>query len=215
LWFASLCGLGQGRDMRRISGRPCSSAYVLATVCGYVGANIGLYSELFAEAVGPTGAVVSFEPSPGCVAALEARCQGSSACASWQVVAGALSDADGQAWLSMADGSTAPGNHLATARKTPPSRCASSERIQSLLPDTLPVSYQDRREGFEGEVIDGLGALLASRSLKAICAEVHFRALSERGKPAEPARMARLLKDLNFALTLDRPVTLCRSRRSD
>ena len=181
-----------------------------------VGANIGLYSELFAEAVGPTGAVVSFEPSPGCVAALEARCQGSSACASWQVVAGALSDADGQAWLSMADGSTAPGNHLADGPEN------STIHVRKLRADSVvaagypsPSVIKIDVEGFEGEVIDGLGALLASRSLKAICAEVHFRALSERGKPAEPARMARLLKDLNFALTwTDRSHFVAR-RRSD
>jgi hypothetical protein len=50
-------------------------------------------------------------------------------------------------------------------------------------------------------VLDGMGSLLAGQSLKAICAEIHFRALSERGKPAEPARIVRLLKDLNFAVT--------------
>jgi FkbM family methyltransferase len=167
-----------------------------------VGANIGLYSELFAEAVGPTGAVVSFEPSPDCVSALEARRQGSSAHASWQVVAGALADTDGQAWLSVADGSMAPGNHLADHPEN------STIQVRKFRADSLlaagyssPSVIKIDVEGFEGEVLDGMGALLAGQSLKAICVEVHFRALSERGKPAEPARMVRLLKDLNFSLT--------------
>jgi hypothetical protein len=50
-------------------------------------------------------------------------------------------------------------------------------------------------------VLDGMGDLLARRSLKAICVEVHFRALSERGKPGEPARLTRLLRDYSFAPT--------------
>ena len=38
-----------------------------------VGANVGFYSELFIDAVGPAGKVISFEPSPACVAMLERR----------------------------------------------------------------------------------------------------------------------------------------------
>ena len=167
-----------------------------------VGANIGLYSELFAEAVGSTGAVVSFEPSPDCVATIEARRLASSAKSSWQVVAGALSDTDGQAWFSVAGGSTAPGNHLADHPEN------STIQVRKFRADSIfaagypsPSVIKIDVEGFEGEVLDGLGALLAGQSLKAICAEVHFRALSERGKPTEPARMVRLLKEHNFTLT--------------
>jgi FkbM family methyltransferase len=167
-----------------------------------VGANVGLYSELFAEAVGSAGAVVSFEPSPDCVEAIEARCLQSSARASWQVVAGALADADGQAWLSVADGSTAPGNHLAD-------RAGNSViEVRTFRADSIiaagypsPSVIKVDVEGFEGEVLDGMGALLDSQSLTAICVEVHFRALAERGKQAEPARLVRLLKGKDFSLT--------------
>jgi FkbM family methyltransferase len=167
-----------------------------------VGANIGLYSELFAKAVGPTGVVVSFEPSPDCVAAVEARRQDSSACASWQIVGGALSDEDGSAWLSVADGNTAPGNHLADG----PGNAAiqvSKFRADSVVASgyPLPSVIKIDVEGFEGEVLDGMGDLLAHQSVRAICTEVHFAALNERGKQAEPARMARRLKNHDFALT--------------
>ena len=78
-----------------------------------VGANVGLYSELFAAAVGSAGKVISFEPSPDCVAIIEERRRSSSVGTPWEVIAGALSDDDGDAWLSVTNGSTAPSNHLA------------------------------------------------------------------------------------------------------
>jgi FkbM family methyltransferase len=166
-----------------------------------VGANIGLYSELFAEAVGPTGTVVSFEPAPDCVAALEARRQGSPAGAAWQIVPAALADADGRAWLCVADGSTAPSNHLANR----PERSAiqvRTFRADSILASGCPSPSVIKIdvEGLEGEVIDGMGALLGQPSLRVICTEVHFAVLHERGNPGEPARLVRLLKDQGFSL---------------
>jgi FkbM family methyltransferase len=166
-----------------------------------VGANIGLYSELFAAAVGSAGAVVSFEPSPDCVAAVEARRQASSSGAAWQVVGAALSDEDGWAWLSVAEGNTAPGNHLADRPGN------ATIQVQKFRADSViaagypaPSVIKIDVEGFEGEVLDGMEDLLASRSVKAVCAEIHFGALSERGKPEEPARLVRRLKDLDFVL---------------
>src|SRR5258708_259287 len=80
---------------------------------GDVGANVGLYSELFAMAVGPAGNVISFEPSPACVGILEERLRERAAGASWEVVPVALSDEDGAAWLSMGSGDTGHANHRA------------------------------------------------------------------------------------------------------
>ena len=96
-----------------------------------VGANIGLYSELFAAAVGPAGKVISFEPSPDCVAIIEERRRSSSVGTSWEVIAGALSDEDGDAWLSVAAGSTAPSNHLANRAGASPSRCGRTGQTPS------------------------------------------------------------------------------------
>jgi FkbM family methyltransferase len=167
-----------------------------------VGANVGLYSELFAEAVGPTGTVISFEPAPDSVAAIEARRSGNAAGASWQIVTGALSNQDGQAWLSVASGSTAPDNRLAdgAGSATVPVRTFRGDSVVASghpSPSVIKIDV----EGFEGEVIDGLGDLLTQPSLRAICAEIHFGILSERGKPGEPGRLVQLLKNLGFSVS--------------
>jgi FkbM family methyltransferase len=166
-----------------------------------VGANIGLYSELFAEAVGPTGKVISFEPSPDCVTIIEERRRSSSFGTSWEVVAGALSDEDGDAWLSVASGSTAPNNHLANCAgaATVPVRRYRADSIIA-AGHTVPAVIKIDVEGFEGEVFDGMTTLLDLPSLRGVCVEVHFRALNERGRPHEPNRLVRLAETHNFAV---------------
>jgi FkbM family methyltransferase len=164
-----------------------------------VGANVGLYSELFAAAVGPTGKVISFEPSPDCVAIIEERRRSSSVGTPWEVIAGALSDEDGDAWLSVAAGSTAPSNHLANgggAATVPVRKYRADSIIAAGYP--TPAVIKIDVEGFEGEVLDGMTSALDLPSLRAICVEVHFRALNERGKSHEPTRLVRLTEKHNF-----------------
>jgi len=166
-----------------------------------VGANTGLYSELFAAAVGPTGKVISFEPSPDCVAIIEERLRSSSIGASWEVIAGALSDEDGDAWLSVAAGRTAPNNHLANraGAATVPVR---KYRADSIIAagHTVPAVIKIDVEGFEGEVFDGMTTVLDLPSLRGVCVEVHFRALNERGRPYEPTRLVRLAETHQFTV---------------
>jgi FkbM family methyltransferase len=166
-----------------------------------VGANVGLYSELFAAAVGPDGKVISFEPSPDCVAIIEERIQNNSIGTSWEVIAAALSDEDGEGWLSVADGSTAPANHLANHAG------ASTVAVRKYRADSIvsaghavPAVIKIDVEGFEGEVLDGMTSVLGLPSLRAICVEVHFRVLDERGKPYEPTRLVRLVESQNFMI---------------
>lgn len=164
-----------------------------------VGANVGFYSELFAEAVGPAGKVISFEPSPACVAVLKERLRERAVGALWEVVPVALSNEDGEAWLSVGDGDTAPSNHLASSHQ------ASTVRVRTERGDTVlatgrevPAVIKIDVEGFEGEVLDGMGSMLGFRSPRAICVEVHFGTLNERGRPNEPTRIVRLLEAHEF-----------------
>jgi FkbM family methyltransferase len=138
-----------------------------------VGANIGLYSELFAAAVGPAGKVISFEPSPDCVAIIEERRQRSSVGTSWEVIAGALSDEDGDAWLSVAAGSTAPNNHLANHAGAA-TVAVRKYRADSIIAagHTAPAVIKIDVEGSEGEVFDGMTSVLDLPSLRGVCVEV-------------------------------------------
>jgi FkbM family methyltransferase len=164
-----------------------------------VGANIGLYSELFAAAVGPAGKVISFEPSADCVAIIEERRRSSSVDSAWEVIAGALSDEDGDAWLSVSGGSTAVNNHLAD-RAGDSTVQVRKYRADSIVAagHTAPSVIKIDVEGSEGEVFDGMTSTIDLPSLRAVCVEVHFRALKERGKPQEPARLARVAEIHNF-----------------
>ena len=166
-----------------------------------VGANVGLYSELFAAAVGPDGKVISFEPSPDCVAIIEERLRNNSIGTTWEVIAGALSDEDGDGWLSVADGGTAPANHLAN-RAGASTVAVRKYRADSIVSagHTVPAVIKIDVEGFEGEIFDGMTAVLGLPSLRAICVEVHFRVLNERGKPHEPTRLVRLAESHNFTV---------------
>lgn len=166
-----------------------------------VGANVGLYSELFAMAVGPAGKVISFEPSPACVGILEERLRERAAGASCEVIPVALSDEDGEAWLSVGSGDTAPDNHLAGPHDL------ATVRVRTMRGETVvaqgrepPAVIKIDVEGFEGEVLDGIGSALGRPGLRAVCVEVHFGALNARGKPNEPARIVRLLQAHAFTI---------------
>ena len=120
---------------------------------------------------------------------------------SWEIVPVALSDEDGDAWLSVGDGETAPGNQLAS-RGEPSTVPVRTVRADSLLASGCepPAVVKIDVEGFEGEVLDGMGSMLDLRSLRTVCVEVHFRKLDERGKRHEPIRITRLLQSHAFTV---------------
>jgi FkbM family methyltransferase len=155
---------------------------------------------LFAAAVGPTGKVISFEPSPDCVEIIEEKIRDSSVSSSWEVIAGALSDEDGDAWLSVAAGGTAPNNHLAGRRTEASVVQVRKYRADSIVAagHAVPSVIKVDVEGFEGEVFDGMNSTIDLPSLRAVCVEVHFCTLNERGKPQEPARLVKLAEAHNF-----------------
>lgn len=66
----------------------------------------------------------------------------------------------------------------------------------ALAPNVIKIDV----EGFEWEVLEGLGAHLASSSLRAIGVEVHFGILRERGLADAPQRIEDLLVRNGFRL---------------
>jgi FkbM family methyltransferase len=199
---ARVLSLGRHREGYEQSFRSVMFGSIRPGDCVWdVGANIGFYSELFTTAVGPSGKVISFEPSRACVVLMEERLRDRAASASWEVMPVALSDKDGEAWLSVEGGDTAPSNHLAS-RDEGATVVVRTARGDSLLTAgcDAPAVVKIDVEGFEGEVLDGMGSALDLPSLRAVCVEVHFGTLNERGKPHEPTRIVRLLQDHAFTV---------------
>ena len=79
-----------------------------------VGANIGFYSELFAMVVGPSGKVISFEPSRACVSLLEERLRDRACGPSWRSCPSPFPIRMARLGYRSAPGDTAPSNHLAS-----------------------------------------------------------------------------------------------------
>ena len=166
-----------------------------------VGANVGFYSELFAMAVGPAGKVISFEPSPACVTVLEERLRERSTDVSWEVVPVALSDNDGEAWLSMASGDTAPDNHLAS-RHEPSTRRVRTERGDTVVAAgrAAPRSSRLMSRGSKARCSTAWGGCSVVPHCVRCVSRYISGTLNARGKPNEPARIVRLLQAHAFAV---------------
>jgi len=54
-------------------------------------------------------------------------------------------------------------------------------------------------EGFEEEVLQGMGEILVSPLLRSILIEVHFMKLELRGRATAPIRIEKLLRKTGFA----------------
>lgn len=159
-----------------------------------VGANLGFYTEIFAENVGSTGQVIAFEPTPKTHSALSQRTARYPWVRSEQI---ALGDFDGSSQFVVGDYDRT--NHLQRvgdeAKKADSvdvrvmrgdSYLANSEKVPNLLKIDV--------EGFEEEVLKGMEGLLALPELRAVFLEVHFRELEQRGRAMAPVRIENLLR---------------------
>lgn len=157
-----------------------------------VGANVGLYTTRFADAVGPSGTVVAFEPSPAAIAGLKAACAGRD---NVEIVNAALSDQAGtfdffvsQEGPSVTDGFSPTSSQDA---KVSVQALRGDDRARMTPPSIIKVDV----EGFELEVIRGMPDILRSPGLRGLFIEVHFLASVERGEPDGPAKLTALLKE--------------------
>jgi FkbM family methyltransferase len=177
-----------------------------------IGANVGVYTKLFAQRVGPTGRVVAFEPSPGPYAALAAAVERLPNVRLHNV---ALSQAPGRAAFYVGgDGSNT------TDGLTPMSDQAEAievavERADAFCAAGAPNVVKIDVEGFELEVLEGMSETLAATpALRALFVEVHFLTLASRGLRHAPARMIAYLRGAGFAVKWIDPSHFSATRRS-
>lgn len=166
-----------------------------------VGANLGLYTQMFSDWVGPKGHVVAFEPVPSCFSTLCDQTQG---CSNVTTLNVGLGDARVQLPMHLAeDPQGATHTFIAPQRADgavvelavyPGDTLREAERLP--VPNVLKIDV----EGFEPEVVRGLDTTLRDTNCRTVLCEVHFRLLESRGQKHAPEYIQSFLCDRGFTV---------------
>lgn len=164
-----------------------------------IGANVGVYTELFCQWVGENGFVVAFEPLAESCERIRERLPH---CGWLQVENVALGEEDCAGRL--VTGAESVENHIETAADSPdavegsvPVLIRRGDEVCDRLgrvPNLIKVDV----EGFEEEVLNGMKQTLTSPALRNILVEVHFLKLERRGRLTAPSRIQQLLESAGF-----------------
>jgi FkbM family methyltransferase len=194
---------------RRLPGHDRYEAKVKAALEGAVrdgdtvwdiGANVGLYTQMFSEWVGPGGHVVAFEPVPSCYTTLQRATRN---CGNVEALNLGLSDVDAVLPMHLS------GDEAGTMHTFVAERGAGAEVIElpvhrgdALLgerdlpsPNVLKIDV----EGFELEALRGLAETLASATCRMVLCEVHFAVLEARGHKRGPQEIERFLAERGYS----------------
>ncbi|MCX7166538.1 MAG: FkbM family methyltransferase [Rhodocyclales bacterium] len=164
-----------------------------------VGANVGYYTRLFSERTGQAGQVFAFEPSPVNFGRLATAC---ASLGNVTLLHSGLGREDSK--LRFQQGTDDLG---ATSRIVE----ADSDGVivdvraganviaggDALVPNAIKIDV----EGFEYEVLEGLGDYIKKPDLRLIGIEVHFSILKERGLPHVPEQIEAMLNRNGFAVS--------------
>jgi FkbM family methyltransferase len=187
-----------GQNYEDRFGKQMLAAIDSRSVVWDVGANIGLYTQQFLA----RGAreVVCFEPAPAAVLELETRFADE---ARVHVCPVALADSTSSARF-VARGAD-PTNRIAsphpgTRDETVEVPVRRGDDVAAELTLSTPTLVKVDVEGYEWEVLTGLGALLERAHLRHVFVEVHFSILHERGLDEAPARIVALLEKAGFVV---------------
>jgi len=186
------------------------SAIRLGDTIWDIGAHVGVYTVKFAEAVGPQGQVVAFEPSPQSVEILRKNV---SRFANVRVENVALSDSEGDAdffiephGVSAVDGLSKASATFAARKVTVQVR--RGDCYLHMPPSVIKLDV----EGLEPEVIAGLKQILKNEMLRAVFVEVHFLTLAKRGRRMGPTELTIALRAAGFRTRWTDPSHLAATR---
>lgn len=181
-----------------------------------VGSNVGVYAVEFSKRVGLEGRVFAFEPSPKNVTELRARV-GADPCV--VVVPAALGAEDRTVRLEQGEDAVGATSRVIDGAEGP-GRASIEVRMargDSVLREgvaTAPTVIKIDTEGFELDVMQGLGDILSNPSLRMVCVEVHFALLKRRGQARAPAMIERMLQTAGFSVEWTDASHLVARRRS-
>jgi FkbM family methyltransferase len=167
-----------------------------------VGANVGLYSEMFCRWVGPKGHVVAFEPNPEPFAQIKQQIPDCSWLTLENVALGARAEVCN---FIVTEGYSRNGHiDYGAQAATPgvfrvPIRVDTGDSVCEQIghaPNVVKIDV----EGFEEDVLLGMDRLLLSPALRSVLLEVHFQALESRGQAVAPVRIEKFLKGKGFRI---------------
>lgn len=167
-----------------------------------VGANIGHFTERFLNTVGPTGKVVAFEPSPTAQTRL-IQCFPYSQHSNVVVEAMALGDVNGTVtfWHSPdVEKSVTDGLGFKEGAVSTDVEVMTGDHYLNLHPELAPNCIKIDVEGFESDVLSGMGAVLKYPQLRGVFVEIHFEHSARRGLADAPGVVVNILKQNGFSI---------------
>lgn len=162
-----------------------------------VGANIGFYTQKFAEKVGITGTVLAFEPSSitreqlvGNVAQIK----------NVEIVPLALGKSDGAMTLVQSDDREGANSRLSdtAGQRGEEIQIASVDSYLEQHPEKVPNFIKIDTEGFEIDILKGMSGALLNEKIRCLCIEVHFGLLAKRGLSDAPREIEHMLTESGF-----------------
>jgi len=178
-----------------------------------IGANVGLYTEVFLQRAGVDGRVVAFEPTGDCFQVLADKFSSSDRVILKNIAMGAE---DGTAAMALEEETLAATHRVVLEKRVGdeyvevPIRSAAS--FVNEFPASFPNVVKIDVEGHEGAVLDGFVKLLPDARLRCIGIEVHFGLLDGRGESDCPRQMEEALSGHGFSCRWTDPSHLLATR---
>jgi FkbM family methyltransferase len=171
-----------------------------------VGANVGFYSRLFAEWVGPDGSVIAFEPSLATRTMMDVNLP-----SNLTLLPFALAAKPGKAMLDRGETDTGETAQISESG-TEEIDIETGDNIVFQNPIFMPDMVKVDVEGYELEVLNGMQTLLSNSKLQKLFIEVHFAILGSTGRNHVPAEIEGLLRSYGFKIKWIDQSHLCAAR---
>ena len=179
-----------------------------------IGANVGYYTEKFADRVGRSGRVHAFEPVPASANVIKVMVSARP----WiEVHQCAVADQTGELLMDAEGGSTSPTNKIALSAldSVGIGMAVPVETIDTMAARVgIPAVIKIDVEGYEYYVLKGGRKTLLSAALRHVFVEVHFALLEQRGLANAPADISSTLAMAGFNVKFTDPSHIHASRRS-